>query len=333
VNHVLTLQYHEGSHARVRWSCFRSLQAWRIGESISWRKHWPGPSSGEFYRTLFRMTSLMIRLSMVGINFSFGLTVNVYAQSEPTFNVLMRITEIQSQFGKASMFSLDVDQREYWITAKHVITGKEQPPWGYTTASSVSLQALDPWTQPERWVTINFQVIDPGKDIDIVVLAPPEPVLPNPPPSVAADTAGVVLGGECEFLGYPLRTNLPVNFGSGTKWFMPLVKHCFVSSAPTSEPRMWVLDGINNPGFSGGPVVFRTGAAQKIMAVVSGYWQEPAEVVPEPAEGAERPPQAVPLEHPKEMVLVNTGFVLAFDIKYAIEAIHQHPIGPLRKPH
>jgi hypothetical protein len=32
----------------------------------------------------------------------------------------------------------------------------------------------------------------------------------------------------------------------------------------------------------------------------------------------------------KETVNVNSGFIIAFDIQSAIDAIHEHPIGPLR---
>jgi hypothetical protein len=36
---------------------------------------------------------------------------------------------------------------------------------------------------------------------------------------------------------------------------MPYVKHCTVSTWVSGEPKVWVLDGINNVRFSGGPVV------------------------------------------------------------------------------
>jgi hypothetical protein len=35
---------------------------------------------------------------------------------------------------------------------------------------------------------------------------------------------------------------------------------------------MWILDGINNRGFSGGPVIMGTGADIKFVAVISGHY-------------------------------------------------------------
>src|ERR1700733_14347602 len=127
----------------------------------------------------------------------FQVSIALSQSAIPTNNVLTRITMIQSRYFRGSAFSLNVDQREYWITAKHILTGARHPPYGSVTDKSVSLSVLDPYTQTEgeRWITVNFSVIDPGKDIDIVVLAPPEPLLVNPLPSLPADSDGAPLGG------------------------------------------------------------------------------------------------------------------------------------------
>ena len=96
--------------------------------------------------------------------------------------------------------------------------------------------------------------------------------------------------------------------------------------------RVWILDGINNEGFSGGPVVFRTGPDQKIMAVISGYVTEPADVISSGAKkvvtkGSQTTAQAT---RPKVKVNVNSGFIIAYDIHYVVDAIQMRPIGALR---
>jgi hypothetical protein len=93
----------------------------------------------------------------------------------------------------------------------------------------------------------------------------------------------------------------------------------------TTEPRIWVLDGINNPGFSGGPVIFKTGPEQKILAVISGYHLEPTEVVSSAAAKKKAPEKRTQ----KQTVNLNSGFIIAYDIKYVVEAINKNPIGPL----
>jgi hypothetical protein len=79
----------------------------------------------------------------------------------------------------------------------------------------VSLRILDPGAQGERWLPVNFSVIDTGNDIDVVVLAPPEPLLKNPLPSLSCWLAGMFLGGDCEFLGFPYGGGWRANFDNG----------------------------------------------------------------------------------------------------------------------
>src|ERR671929_123983 len=77
-----------------------------------------------------------------------------------------RTAMIESQYFRGTTFSIDVDQREYWITAKHILTGAEHPPFGTVdTSKPVSLKILDPGANQERWVTVPFSVIDGGKDV------------------------------------------------------------------------------------------------------------------------------------------------------------------------
>jgi hypothetical protein len=100
---------------------------------------------------------------------------------------------------------------------------------------------------------------------------------------------------------------------------------------------IFVLDGINNLGFSGGPVLTGNGASQEIFAVISSYHAEPLEVLPAPEHGqAYVSPIPAPPELPgqqsepekKEIVESNSGLILAYDITPAIKAIRANPIGP-----
>jgi hypothetical protein len=232
---------------------------------------------------------------------------------------------VESRYGRGTTFSIDVDGREYWITAKHIITGAEHPPYGSIASKLVSLRILNPGAQGEQWLAENFSVIDAGNDIDIVILAAPHPLLENPLPSVAT-SGGVMMGGDCEFLGFPYGGGWRARWADGRSFWMPYVKHCTVSAMPSVEPRILVLDGINNAGFSGGPVIYRTGPEQKIIGVISGYHLEPTEVVSSSA--VKKLPAKKPGAHLK--VNLNSGFIIAYDISYAIEAIAKNPIGPLR---
>jgi hypothetical protein len=267
-----------------------------------------------------------------------GVTAPVNAQSAmPTTNVLFRVLMIKSPTDIGSMFSVEVDNREYWVTAKHLLTGAKHPPLGVVSDKAVTLSVLDPTVAEERWVAQKFSVIDPGKDIDIVVLAPERSIQVVPIPSLPMSVESVGIGGECEFLGFPFATTWMSVWTNGASYKMPFIKHCYVSGEIPSPLRIWVLDGINNDGFSGGPVVFDTGPRQKIFAVVSGYRTESTDVIPVPVP-SERPPnannptgsQSSGLPNPvqyKPVVNVNSGFIYAFDISYALDAIKKNPIG------
>jgi hypothetical protein len=59
---------------------------------------------------------------------------------------------------------------------------------------------------------------------------------------------------------------------------------------------------------------------------------EAVQVPPVPS-GLSKPPVAQASKHDaknKEVVNVNSGFIVAFDITSALDAIHEHPIGRIR---
>jgi hypothetical protein len=82
-------------------------------------------------------------------------------------------------------------------------------------------------------------------------------------------------------------------------------KRCTISALFNEGDHIWILDGINNEGFSGGPVIFGTGADQRIIPVISGYVSEPADVIS--ALHATSTPQATTPDHRRQTVNLNSG--------------------------
>ena len=112
---------------------------------------------------------------------------------------------------------------------------------------------------------------------------------------------------------------------------MPFIKHCTISAM---ADKIIFLDGLNNKSFSGGPVLYQTGAQQRILGVISGYYPEAQEVqtvVKTKANPNE--PEKIELQpkDPPEVVNVNSGFFIAYQIVNAVNAIRKNPIGPLRE--
>jgi hypothetical protein len=264
-----------------------------------------------------------------------------------TLNALQRTFMIETTKGRATTFSIDVDNREYWITAKHVFTGVKSGPPGVFTVKTVKANILSSVGngdegQNQHWTMAQFTTIDPGKDIDIIVPVPDHLLLNYPRDfNLQADILNMVVGGECEFLGFPYGGGWRSKWSSTGEWiWWPYIKHCTISGEIQNNGySVLVLDGINNEGFSGGPVLFGTGPAQRVFAVISGFHQEPLEVIPAPLPGQDSPssvppapelPGEQPGNAPKQIVEANSGFILAYDITPAIKAIRADPIGPLR---
>jgi len=117
---------------------------------------------------------------------------------------------------------------------------------------------------------------------------------------------------------------------------MPYIKHCYMSGFIMTPIKVWVLDGINNDGFSGGPVVFLTGPQQKILAVVSSFVSEASDVLSVPVLGPSQNKKPTSSKSKpddggkrKNVVNQNAGIILATDASYAIEVIKKNPIGPV----
>jgi hypothetical protein len=269
---------------------------------------------------------------------------SLFSQStQASGTALLHTFMIQAGSERGTAFSIDVDHREYWITAKHLFTGAKHGPFGTFDHKTAEASLLDLRSEGEQghnqhWITETFTVLDPGKDIDILVLVPPDVLLPVEA-VLGTDSKTVSIGEDCEFLGFPYGGGWRGKFeGFGYAW-LPYVKHCTVSGQTTEDIIVWVLDGINNEGFSGGPVLFGNGSNQKIFAVISGYHQEPLDVLPA-QEPTNHPTSEVPRapglnsrnkgNQGKQIVEANSGFILAFDIAPAMAVIRANPIGPLR---
>lgn len=272
--------------------------------------------------------------------------------AQVTSNALFRTFMIETNFGRGTAFSIDVDHREYWITAKHVFTGIKSAPAGAFNTKLVQANILSQTGEgdeghDQHWMTETFTVIDPGKNIDILVLAPDHLLLNfSGDFTLKPRTAGIDLGGDCEFLGFPYgggwKTQMADEKDPAKKnWlWLPYIKHCTQSAIVRDKGlAIWVLDGINNHGFSGGPVLYGTGSNQSVFAVISGFHEEPLDVVPAPKLGeqqrssippAPKLPGSKSKQPKKEIVEANSGFILAFAIDPAIQAIKNNPIGPLR---
>jgi hypothetical protein len=128
---------------------------------------------------------------------------------------------------------------------------------------------------------------------------------------------------------------------------MPFVKRGIFSNADEKD-RIY-FDGYNNPGFSGGPVVYRAiwgsdadPAHFYVAGVITGFIPELTRVKKWRNARQNEDLAAIEewrlrkvdgrtevLEDTQEVVPLNSGIVVATGIKQVLELIKLHPIGPL----
>jgi len=135
---------------------------------------------------------------------------------------------------------------------------------------------------------------------------PPEFALPTLPISLTSD--GMAYSEDMFFLGYPYGLGMTID----AQVQLPIVKKAILSGSDSQTGgglHTMYLDGLNNPGFSGGPVVTMRFNPPRIVGVISGYrvdWQQLL---------------VNKLPDPSLSVQTNSGIIIAYDIKHAVEAL------------
>ncbi|MGK9368497.1 hypothetical protein ACSSWA_06320 [Melioribacter sp. Ez-97] len=128
---------------------------------------------------------------------------------------------------------------------------------------------------------------------------------------------GIVLGQDTFFLGFPYQIADAEHSEINRNFPLPLVKKATLSAILNDgQGNYMLLDGINNPGFSGGPVVFTQPNQNryKIAGVISGYRYVEDSVYDNGVETQYK-------------IRTNIGLIIAYNIEYAIELIQANPNG------
>jgi hypothetical protein len=215
-------------------------------------------------------------------------------------NVWERVVHVRCGAVAGTGFTIDHDGHQYLVTARHVVaSGEEVEVRVRGNAVPVGLDRL----------TV------PVVDADVAVFKMDHAITPGLP--LPASMEGMVYGQDAYFLGYPLG----FTFNIGPTEYFPLVKRATVSGTNHGlvGRAVLLLDGWNNPGFSGGPVVFRPPSGRgvdepwRVAGVIRGYWQQPGSISVggQVLQGAE--------------VLMNSGIIIAEEIARAGEAIQAAP--------
>ena len=230
----------------------------------------------------------MRKLALIGLVLFFSTASTSVAQDAVPGEILNRTVFIKAGNEAGTAFALDYKGKLYLVTARHVIA-----------ALPTSNATIQIW-QDEQWKDYKTvkTLFPASSNVDIAVFETAEKVA-APYQIQPFGEAGGTMGQQVWFLGYPF--GISSHFGNGKR--APFMKRGTLSAIDATDPDAIViyLDGFNNPGFSGGPVVFWDFSSHtyKILAVVQGYKEDSAKVI-------------VNGQHVDTPLLVNTGIVTAY---------------------
>ncbi|MCY4523397.1 MAG: hypothetical protein OXB84_01530 [Halobacteriovoraceae bacterium] len=201
-------------------------------------------------------------------------------------------------------FTIDIDKKQYLCTAKHLLEDFK--------GDYIDIM------RNKQWIKLPVSLVGYGsKNSDIIVLASKTQLSPNYLLTTEENIVG--LGLDVYFLGFPFgyicSDGKTVNQG----FPIPFVKKAIVSAVEVDNACVsLLLDGHNNLGFSGGPVIYTDHSTKKthVISIISAYRCEYQSVFDQQNE-MKMPFQA----------LANSGIIVSYSIQHALDAIANNPIG------
>jgi hypothetical protein len=235
------------------------------------------------------------------------------AQDAVPTEILSRTLFIQVGNERGTALAVDYQAKIYLVTARRV------------AAAAAAANAVIQINKAGQWE--NYQTVKTlypsSSDVDIAVFETSEKA-PRPfNITPIGDTDGVTLGQQLWFIGYPtlripgypleaIASHVTIKGSGGV--VLPFIKRGTMSAIDGTNPDapVYYIDGFNNPGFSGGPIVFWEFSTHtyKILGVVQGYRNDTAKLL-------------VNGQQVDTNILVNSGIITAYGIQPAIHAIDQ----------
>ena len=220
-----------------------------------------------------------------------------------TVNILRRVLALRNGAEQGTGFTVEVDGRHYIITAGHLFSG---------TNESAVVEVY----HAKDWKKLPVTVMR-SAEADVAVLVPPQILTPTM--NIVLGSEGVILGQDVYFLGFPYMLSSDVTADLNNGFPILFLKKGVLSAWYKGQTKYSTIfvDGINNPGFSGGPLVAAKNSSKDMMVlgVVTGYRANPDRVVNNNLDTGLKS-------------LGNSGIIICYDIKYAIDEIKKQPKGP-----
>jgi hypothetical protein len=230
-----------------------------------------------------------------------------------TANIVHRVLRVAWKENAATAFTIEVDNKQYLITVKHLFSESEKDDWQNVDLTQISTLGIF-YSEGLKEIAVR-PVIIKNPNIDIAIFATDE--LLSPTYEAEPTSCDMVYGQDVFFLGFPFQ----ISWGSGKQNHgksFPLVRKGILSSIPCQDvPNgLFYIDAMNNPGFSGSPIIFKPSNSSvfRIAGVIHGYL-----------------PEEIPLydegKPTKFSIPTNTALTIGYAIDDAVKAIKENPIG------
>ncbi|MGC2202040.1 MAG: serine protease [Stellaceae bacterium] len=226
------------------------------------------------------------------------------AQDAVPTEILSRTIFIKVGNEAGTAFTIDHQGKIYLVTARHVVTD---------VPDKDAIIQINKGGQWQDYYTVKT-LYPSSSDVDIAVFETAEKATRPFDIAPAGDTGGVSLGQQLWFIGYPFGLASHVTIKGSGSVVLPFIKRGTMSAIDATNPDavVYYIDGFNNRGFSGGPILFWKFSTHtyKILGVVKGYRNDTAQLL-------------VNGQQVDTNILVNSGILIGYSIDLAIQAIDQ----------
>lgn len=224
--------------------------------------------------------------------------------------ITSRVINISFKNSSGTGFVFDRNNKQYILTARHIVNEIKRKD---------TLKVMN----SGKWNDISVELVGHAEqDQDLTVLKAYQRLNNLPCPEV---NSGLVYGQDVFFLGFPYGMNMEVPENNG--WPAPFVKKATVSAMYVNfEGKIvTILDGINNKGFSGGPVICQNPFSQQLslenqtlVGLVSAYRFDEENI-------HFRAGQEINMTD--LLYRTNTGLIIITNIFFANKVIDENPTG------
>ncbi len=244
----------------------------------------------------------MMKNFILGLLFIF-IVIDISAQDFISREVITKVYNLKIGKITGSCFIINYDNKKFLITAKHLL-GKVNS----KQKLSFELRKDSIWEKKEGIILLHD---NPKIDIAVIDLNSKT----KNENHVGLTIKGLVYSDEGYFLGFPYGLIMENSESQNNGFPMPLVKKVIMSAFFYKDSITTLfLDGHNNPGFSGGPIVFKNRDKTQdqkwnIIGIISAYRGQENELI---------------TPFGKLRYHENSGIIIGYGINHAIEIIEKN---------